>query len=94
MPCHVVAAALISAPGRVYTGVCFDTASTLGICAEPAAIAELDARESEIALGVSVSAKFGILGIVSRGLSSATAKWLRSVNCRPRRRAPEAVRCS
>ncbi len=57
-----VAAAIVSASGRVYTGVCFDTASSLGFCAEHAAIAEmLKARESEIALVVAVSPKFGIL---------------------------------
>ena len=44
-----VAAALISASGHVYTGVCVDTACSLGFCAEHAAIAEmLKARESEI----------------------------------------------
>ena len=29
-----VAAAIESASGKIYTGVCIDTASTLGICAE------------------------------------------------------------
>lgn len=33
-----VAAAILSASGRVYTGVCVDTCSTLGICAERNAI--------------------------------------------------------
>lgn len=57
-----VAAVLVSASGRVYTGVCIDTACSLGFCAEHAAIAEmLKARESEIALVVAVSAKYGIL---------------------------------
>ena len=57
-----VGAALVSASGRVYTGVCIDTGSSLGFCAEHAAIAEmLKARESEIALVVAVSAKWGIL---------------------------------
>jgi cytidine deaminase len=62
-----VAAALVSASGHVYTGVCIDTASSLGFCAEHAAIAEmLKARESEIALIVAVSAKFGILAPCGR----------------------------
>ena len=57
-----VAAVLVSASGRVYTGVCIDTACSLGFCAEHAAVAEmLKARESEIALVVAVSAKYGIL---------------------------------
>ena len=33
-----VAAAILSASGRIYTGVCVDTACTLGICAERNAI--------------------------------------------------------
>ncbi len=57
-----VAAALVSRSGRVYTGVCIDTGSSLGFCAEHAAIAEmLKARESQIALVVAVSTEFGIL---------------------------------
>ena len=33
-----VAAAVLSKSGKIYTGVCIDTASTLGICAERNAI--------------------------------------------------------
>lgn len=33
-----VAAAILSATGKIYTGVCVDTCSTLGICAERNAI--------------------------------------------------------
>ena len=33
-----VAAAILSASGNIYTGVCIDTCSTLGICAERNAI--------------------------------------------------------
>lgn len=33
-----VAAAILSGSGRIYTGVCIDTCSTLGICAERSAI--------------------------------------------------------
>ena len=33
-----VAAAVLSKSGRIYTGVCIDTCSTLGICAERTAI--------------------------------------------------------
>lgn len=36
-----VAAAIRSASGRTYTGVCVDTASTLGICAERNAIFQM-----------------------------------------------------
>lgn len=36
-----VAAAILSASGRIYTGVCVDTNSTLGICAERSAIFQM-----------------------------------------------------
>ena len=36
--CGEVAAAVVSKSGRIYTGVCIDTCSTLGICAERNAI--------------------------------------------------------
>ena len=36
--CGGVSAAILSASGRIYTGVCVDTCSTLGICAERNAI--------------------------------------------------------
>lgn len=44
-----VSAAIRSKSGRIYTGVCVDTCSTLGICAERSAIfAMLAAGEQEI----------------------------------------------
>ena len=50
-----VAAAIMTASGRVYTGICVDTQCSMGFCAEHAAVAEmLKARESEIALVVAV----------------------------------------
>ena len=36
--CGEVAAAILSGSGRIYTGVCLDTACTLGVCAERNAI--------------------------------------------------------
>lgn len=36
-----VAAAILTDTGNIYTGVCIDTASTLGICAERNAIANM-----------------------------------------------------
>ncbi len=36
--CGEVSAAVLSRSGRIYTGVCVDTCSTLGICAERNAI--------------------------------------------------------
>ncbi len=45
-----VAAAVMSAPGKIYVGVCIDTACTLGICAERNAIFNMiTSGEAEIA---------------------------------------------
>src|SRR3984893_15154133 len=50
-----IASAPITRSGHVYTGICLDTACSLGCCAEHAAAAEmLKARESEIATIVAV----------------------------------------
>ncbi len=50
-----VAAALVTAGGNVYTGICIDTSCSLGFCAEHAAVAEmLKARESQVAVIVAV----------------------------------------
>lgn len=44
-----VAAAILTKQGNIYTGVCIDTASTLGMCAERNAIANMITNgESEI----------------------------------------------
>jgi cytidine deaminase len=48
--CGEVAAAVLSSSGRIYTGVCIDTCSTLGICAERNAIFNMITNgEQEIA---------------------------------------------
>jgi cytidine deaminase len=50
-----VGAVIVSRSGKKYTGICLDFSSSLGFCAEHAAIAEmLKAHESEIALVVAV----------------------------------------
>ena len=47
--CGEVAAAVLSKSGKIYTGVCIDTCSTLGICAERNAIFNMiTAGEQEI----------------------------------------------
>jgi cytidine deaminase len=57
-----VAAALLTRTGHLYTGICIDTACSLGFCAEHAAIAEmLKSRESEIACIVAVDFEGKIL---------------------------------
>ena len=53
--CGEVAAAILSGSGKIYTGVCVDTACTLGICAERNAIFQmLTAGEQEIRKVVAV----------------------------------------
>jgi len=50
-----VAAALITAQGNIYTGICIDVACSLGFCAEHAAIAEmLKNHETEVKYIVAV----------------------------------------
>ncbi|TIV59226.1 cytidine deaminase [Mesorhizobium sp.] len=57
-----VGAALVSATGIIYTGLCIDTGSSLGFCAEHAAIADmLKHRETQIAGIVAVSCEGNIL---------------------------------
>lgn len=51
-----VAAALVTAAGNLYTGVCVDAECGIGFCAENAAVAEmLKARESEVRMIVAVN---------------------------------------
>lgn len=50
-----VGSVIVSRSGKKYSGICLDFSSSLGFCAEHAAIAEmLKAHESEIALVVAV----------------------------------------
>lgn len=51
-----VGAAILTADGNIFTGICIDLASGLGFCAEVAAIAEmLKARETHVHAVVAVS---------------------------------------
>jgi cytidine deaminase len=53
-----VAAALETASGKIYTGVCLDLWCGIGFCAEHAAVAEmLKSRETSIAQVVAVSSE-------------------------------------
>jgi cytidine deaminase len=62
-----VAAALVTTSGRVYTGICIDTACSLGFCAEHAAVAEmLKSRESEILSVVAVDSVGRVLAPCGR----------------------------
>ena len=57
-----VAAALVTAAGNVYTGICIDTACSLGFCAEHAAVAEmLKAGEAAVRMIVAVTAGGAVL---------------------------------
>lgn len=62
-----VAAALLTAGGNVYTGVCIDTSCSLGFCAEHAAVAEmLKAREAEVDMIVAVNSRGDVLSPCGR----------------------------
>jgi cytidine deaminase len=62
-----VAAALVTHGGRIYTGVCIDTACGLGFCAEHAPIAEmLKARESQVLTIVAVNSRAAIMSPCGR----------------------------
>jgi cytidine deaminase len=51
-----VGAAILTAKGNIYTGICIDLACGLGFCAEVAAVAEmLKARETHVLAVVAVS---------------------------------------
>jgi predicted RNase H-like nuclease/cytidine deaminase len=57
-----VGSVIISRSGQTYTGICLDFESSLGFCAEHAAIAEmLKAHESEIAVVVAVTSDGAVL---------------------------------
>lgn len=57
-----VGSVIVSRSGKKYTGICLDFSSSLGFCAEHAAIAEmLKAHESEIALVVAVEQNGAVL---------------------------------
>jgi len=57
-----VGAAVLSASGEVFTGICIDTACSLGFCAEHAAIAEmLKHRQTRIVAVIAVNAKGSVI---------------------------------
>jgi len=77
-----VGAALRTAKGNIYTGICIDLASGLGFCAEVAAIAEmLKNRETQIELIVAVS-KRGILPPCGRCRETMAQIDERNLECR------------
>jgi cytidine deaminase len=62
-----VAAALVTTTGNVYTGICVDTACSMGFCAEHAAVAEmLKGRESHVETIVAVTIPEGIIAPCGR----------------------------
>lgn len=62
-----VGAALLTVSGKVYTGICIDTACSMGFCAEHAAAAEmLKAGESRIVEVVAVKSAHEILAPCGR----------------------------
>lgn len=58
-----VASAILSKSGKIYTGVCVDTACTLGICAERNAIFNMiTSGESEIKAVIALGSNGQVLG--------------------------------
>ncbi len=58
-----VASAILSKSGKIYTGVCVDTACTLGICAERNAIFNMiTSGESEIQAVIALGSNGQVLG--------------------------------
>jgi len=77
-----VGAALRTAAGNVYTGVCIDLASGLGFCAEVAAVAEmLKHRETHIEAVVAVNHR-GILPPCGRCRETMTQIDAANLDCR------------
>lgn len=77
-----VGAAIRTANGNVYTGVCIDLGSGLGFCAEVAAIAEmLKNRERHIAAVVAVSGQ-RIIPPCGRCRETMAQVDARNLNCR------------
>ena len=66
-----VAAAILSASGKIYTGVCVDTCSTLGICAERNAIFNmLTNGEQEIAKVLAIMPRTAFRSCLKTSISS------------------------
>ena len=53
--CGEVAAAILSKSGKIYTGVCIDTCSTLGICAERTAFAKAVSEGEKHFLAIAIA---------------------------------------
>jgi cytidine deaminase len=76
-----VGAAIRTAKGNIYTGVCIDLGCGLGFCAEVSVIAEmLKARETHIVAVVAVS-KYGILAPCGRCRETMVQIDKRNLDC-------------
>jgi cytidine deaminase len=77
-----VGAAIRSAKGNVYTGICIDLGSGLGFCAEVAAIAQmLTHRETQIDMVVAVTDE-GIIPPCGRCRETMVQIDVRNLDCR------------
>src|SRR5260370_24382293 len=57
-----VGAAVLTSSGEIFTGICIDTACSLGFCAEHAAIAEmLKHRQTQIVAVIAVNARGSVI---------------------------------
>jgi cytidine deaminase len=78
-----VGAAIRTAGGNIYTGICIDLACGLGFCAEVAAIAEmLKHRETHIKAVVAVSGDGTPIGPCGRCRETIAQVDVRNLDCR------------
>jgi len=77
-----VGAAMLTAKGNVYTGVCVELACGLGLCAEIAAMAEmLKFRETHVLAAVAVS-RHGVISPCGRCREMLAQVDVRNLDCR------------
>ena len=78
-----VGAAIRTASGNVYTGICIDLACGLGFCAEVAAVAEmLKHRETHVVAVVAVCADGSPIGPCGRCRETIAQVDTRNLDCR------------
>jgi cytidine deaminase len=77
-----VGAAMLTAQGNIYTGICIDLACGLGFCAEVAAVAEmLKARETHVLAVVAVSSEGGFAAPCGRCRETIAQIDTHNLNC-------------
>jgi cytidine deaminase len=77
-----VSAAILTAKGNIYTGICIDLACGLGFCAEVAAVADmLKARETHVLAVVAVSGGGGVVAPCGRCRETIAQVDMQNLDC-------------